>query len=282
MSRKYAILGEVLKHTMSPPIHKRLFELRERDFEYEVVEFSAEELAEKASYLNSMNGYNITIPHKVEIIKYLDKLDESAKRYNSVNCVDNKDGVLTGYNTDCDGFLETVRSMGAKLSGEVLLVGCGGVGRMIAIESALAGASLNIAVLESDMPLAYQAEKEIKAMKEDAKINIVLNTEIDLSKHYDLLVNACPVGMYPKVDSCPVSDEVINRCDAVFDLIYNPGETMLIKKAKAMGKKAVGGMAMLVWQAVSAHKIWDNDEYTSDEINSIIEEMNEIVKRDFK
>lgn len=282
MSRKYAILGEVLKHTMSPPIHKRLFELRERDFEYEVVEFSAEELAEKASYLNSMNGYNITIPHKVEIIKYIDKLDESAKRYNSVNCVDNKDGVLTGYNTDCDGFLETVRSMGAKLSGEVLLVGCGGVGRMIAIESALAGASLNIAVLESDMPLAYQAEKEIKAMKEDAKINIVLNTEIDLSKHYDLLVNACPVGMYPKVDACPVSDEVINRCDAVFDLIYNPGETMLIKKAKAMGKKAVGGMAMLVWQAVFAHKIWDNDEYTSDEINSIIEEMNEIVKRDFK
>ncbi len=282
MSRKYAILGEVLKHTMSPPIHKRLFELRDRDFEYEVVEFSAEELAEKASYLNSMNGYNITIPHKVEIIKYIDKLDESAKRYNSVNCVANKDGVLTGYNTDCDGFLETVRSMGARLSGEVLLVGCGGVGRMIAIESALAGASLNIAVLESDMPLARQAEKEIIAMKEDAKINIVLNTEIDLSKHYDLLVNACPVGMYPKVDACPVSDEVISKCDAVFDLIYNPGETMLIKKAKAMGKKAVGGMAMLVWQAVSAHRIWDNDEYTSDEINSIIKEMNEIVKRDFK
>lgn len=282
MNRKYAILGEVLKHTMSPPIHKRLFELRERDFEYEIVEFSAEELAQKASYLNSMNGYNITIPHKVEIIKYIDKLDESAKRYNSVNCVDNKDGVLTGYNTDCDGFLETVRSMGARLSGEVLLIGCGGVGRMIAIESALAGASLNIAVLKSDMPLAEQVEKEIRAMRDDARINIVLNTEIDLSKHYDLLVNACPVGMYPNIDACPVSDEVINKCDAVFDLIYNPSETQLIKKSKALGKKAAGGMAMLVWQAVSAHKIWDGDEYTLDEINGIIKEMNEIVKRDFK
>ena len=226
--------------------------------------------------------YNITIPHKVEIIKYIDKLDESAKRYNSVNCVDNKDGVLTGYNTDCDGFLETVRSMGAKLSGEVLLIGCGGVGRMIAIESALAGASLNIAVLKSDMPLAEQAEKEIREIKADAHINIVQNTEIDLSKHYDLLVNACPVGMYPNIDACPVSDEVINKCDAVFDLIYNPGETQLVKKAAAMGKKAVGGMAMLVWQAVSAHKIWDGDEYTLDEINGIIREMNEIVKRDFK
>lgn len=282
MKRKYCILGETLKHTMSPPIHARLFELKDRDFEYEIKEIKPEDLKNSADELNSMAGYNITIPHKVAIIDCIDKLDESAKRYNSVNCVDNKNGVLTGYNTDCDGFLETVRSMGANLSGEVLLVGCGGVGRMIAIESALAGASLNIAVLESDMTLALQVEKEIKLMKDDAKINIVLNTQIDTSKNYDLLVNACPVGMYPKVDACPLPDEIIEKCDAVFDLIYNPGETQLVKKAKSMGKNAVGGMAMLVWQAVSAHKIWDGDEYTLDEVNGIIDEMNEIVKRDFK
>ncbi len=282
MKRKYCILGETLKHTMSPPIHKRLFELRNREFEYEVREIRPENLKENADELNSMAGYNITIPHKVAIIDCIDRLDKSAKRYNSVNCVDNKNGVTTGYNTDCDGFLETVRSMGAKLSGEVLLVGCGGAGRMIAIESALAGAKLNIAVLETDMPLAIQVEKEIKAIKSDAEINVVLNTKINTNKRYDLLVNACPVGMYPKVDACPVSDEVIERCDAVFDIVYNPGETLLLKKARAMGKRAVGGMAMLVWQAVSAHKIWDVDEYTIDEVNSIIDEMNKIVKRDFK
>ena len=267
---------------MSPPIHKRLFELRNREFEYKVKEISPKDLKANADELNSMAGYNITIPHKVAIIDQIDKLDESAKRYNSVNCVDNKNGVTTGFNTDCDGFLETVRSMDAKLSGEVLLIGCGGAGRMIAIESALSGASLNIAVLESDKPLALQVEKKIKAEKHDAVIKIVLNTQIDVDKHYDLLVNACPVGMYPKVDACPVPDEVIEKCDAVFDIIYNPDETMLLKKAKAMGKKAVGGMAMLVWQAVSAHKIWDGDEYTIDEVNGIIDEMNEIVKRDFK
>lgn len=282
MKRKYCILGETLKHTMSPPIHARLFELKNREYEYVIKEIKPEDLKDNADELNSMAGYNITIPHKVAIIDCIDKLDESAKRYNSVNCVDNKDGVLTGYNTDCDGFLETVRSMDADLSGEVLLIGCGGVGRMIAIESALAGASLNIAVLESDMPLACQVEKEIKAIKSDSEISIVLNTEIDKSKHYDLLVNACPVGMYPRVDACPVPDEIIEKCDAVFDLIYNPGETQLMKKAKSMGKNAVGGMAMLVWQAVSAHRIWDGDEYTLDEVNGIINEMNEIVKRDFK
>ena len=260
MSRKYAILGETLKHTMSPPIHARLFELKGREFEYEILEVKPEELKDKAEYLNSLNGYNITIPHKIGIIDYTDELDQSAKRYHSVNCVDNKNGRHVGYNTDCDG----------------------GVGRMMAIEAALAGADLYIAVLESDMPLAKQVEKEIKAMKSDARITIVLNTEIPTDVHYELLMNACPVGMYPKTNACPVPDEVIKASGAVFDVIYNPRETLLMQKAKAMGKNAVGGMAMLVWQAVSAHEIWDGDEYTDEEVQSIIDEMEIAVEKDFK
>ena len=281
MARKYALLGETLKHTMSPPIHARLFELKGREFEYELVEVSPEKLKDKAEYLNSLNGYNITIPHKIGIIDYTDKLDESAKRYNSVNCIDNKDGVHTGYNTDCDGFLQTIRAMNVDFGGKVLLIGCGGVGRMMAIEAALAGAELYIAVLESDMPLAEQVKKEIAEMKADAKVNIVLNTEIDTKIEYSLLMNACPVGMYPKVDACPVSDEVISASKAVFDVIYNPRETQLMKKAKAMGVKAVGGMAMLVWQAVSAHQIWDGDTYTDHEVQGIIDEMEMRVEKDF-
>lgn len=282
MSRKYAILGETLKHTMSPPIHQRLFELKNREFEYEICEVTAKELHERVKYLNTLAGYNITIPHKVEIIQYLDRLDKSAERYNSVNCVDNKNGVLTGYNTDCDGFLRTVRSMDVDFGGKVLLIGCGGVGRMMAIEAALAGAELYIAVLESDMPLALQAQKEIKAMKPDAVINVLLNTQIPLDIEYDLLMNACPVGMYPRVEACPVDDDVIKASKAVFDVIYNPRETQLMQKAKAMGKKAVGGMAMLVWQAVSAHEIWDGDRYTDSEVQAIIDEMELRVEKDFR
>lgn len=282
MSRKYAILGETLKHTMSPPIHKRLFELKNREFEYEILEVKPEELKAKSGYLDSLNGYNITIPHKIGIIDYIDELDDSAKRYHSVNCVDNKNGRSIGYNTDCDGFLRTVRAMNVDFTGKILLIGCGGVGRMMAIEAALAGADLYIAVLESDLPLAKQVEKEIKAMKADARITIVLNTEIPTDITYNLLMNACPVGMYPKVDACPAPDEVIKASEAVFDVIYNPRKTVLMKKAESMGKKAVGGMAMLVWQAVSAHEIWDGDEYTDDEVQSIIDEMEIEVERDFK
>ena len=282
MSRKFAILGGSLKHTMSPPIHARLFELKNREFEYEIVEADEKALEEKIGILNSMGGYNITIPHKINIIKYIDTLDNSAKRYNSVNCVSNKEGRLTGYNTDCDGFLQSVDAMGAKLNGEVLLVGCGGVGRMMAIESALAGGRLTIAVLESDMPLALQVKKEISGMKPDAELFIVTTSEIPENKHFDLLLNATPVGMYPKVEACPVSDKVIANSDSVFDVIYNPRETVLIKKAKALGKNVAGGMAMLVWQAVSAHTIWDGDVYTKEEVLKIIEEMEILVERDFK
>ncbi len=280
MKRKYALLGETLKHTMSPPIHSRLFELKNRDFEYELVEVSAEELGDKAKYLNSLSGYNITIPHKIGIIEYIDKLDDTAKKYNSVNCVDNKNGILTGYNTDVDGFLRSLSANGGKLDGKVLLLGAGGVGRMMAIETCCAGGELTMAVLPDFIPQTEIVKEDILKICPDAKVRIVTLDSID--GDYDVMINATPVGMYPKCDACVVSDEVISRTKFVFDAIYNPRETQLLKKAKAMGITAVGGMAMLVWQAVSAHEIWDGDSYTDEEVQQIINEMELRVEEDFK
>lgn len=280
MKRKYALLGETLKHTMSPPIHSRLFELKNRDFEYELVEVSAEELGDKAKYLNGLSGYNITIPHKIGIIEYIDKLDDTAKKYNSVNCVDNKDGILTGYNTDVDGFLRSLSANGGKLNGKVLLLGAGGVGRMMAIETCCAGGELTMAVLADFIPQAEIVKEDILKICPDAKVRIVTLDSID--GDYDVMINATPVGMYPKCDACVVSDEVISRTKFVFDAIYNPRDTQLLKKAKAMGITAVGGMAMLVWQAVSAHEIWDGDSYTDEEVQQIINEMELRVEEDFK
>lgn len=280
MKRNYALLGGTLGHTMSPPIHARLFELRDRDFEYELVECTAEELADKAGYLNSLNGYNITIPHKIGIIDYIDELDETARKYNSVNCVDNKNGILTGYNTDVDGFLRSLSANGGKLSGKVLLLGAGGVGRMMAIETCCAGGELTIAVLPDFIPQTEIVRKDILKLCPYAKVDIVTFDAID--GDYDVLINATPVGMYPKVDACVVSDDVISRTKFVFDAIYNPRETKLIQKAKSMGIKAVGGMAMLVWQAVSAHEIWDGDSYSEKEVQKIIDEMELRVEEDFK
>ena len=280
MKRKYALLGETLKHTMSPPIHSRLFELKDRDFEYELVEVSADKLGNKAEYLNSLSGYNITIPHKIGIIDYIDKLDDTAKKYNSVNCVNNKDGILTGYNTDVDGFLRSLSANGGNLSGKVLLLGAGGVGRMMAIETCCAGGELTMAVLPDFIPQTEIVKEDILKICPDAKVKIVTLDSID--GDYDVMINATPVGMYPKCEACVVSDEVISRTKFVFDAIYNPRETVLIKKAKSMGITAVGGMAMLVWQAVSAHEIWDGDSYTDEEVQQIINEMELRVEKDFQ
>lgn len=281
---KYCVLGESLKHTMSPPIHKRLFEIKGREAEYEVVELTGDKLKENEEYFDSLGGYNITIPHKLAIMELCDKLDATAIRYGAVNCVDNKNGVSTGYNTDCDGFVMSINLMGATLSGKVLLVGCGGVGRMIATECAMAGADLTIAVLQSDMEMAKTAVEKIKTLDEckSEKISIITIDSIPADEKFDLIVNATPVGMYPKADACPLKEEIIKNCSYAFDVIYNPIQTKFLKIAKENGAKVMGGMAMLVLQAVSAHTIWDGDTYTDDEINAIISEMESAVERDFK
>lgn len=274
--KKYTLIGGKLGHSLSPQIHEKLFALRGREASYDLTELTEDGLALNIGKLRELNGFNVTIPHKLRVMSFMDELDSTAKLYGAVNCVANKDGRLIGYNTDCDGFLLSADAMGAKLSGRVLLIGCGGVGRMIAIASSIREADLTIQVLESDMPVAESVVSEIKNNDPAARVKLI-TAEGKHQDHYDLLVNATPVGMFPNVDACPVSDELIERSDAVFDVIYNPLETQLIKKAKALGKSAENGMAMLVWQAVSAHKIWDGDEYTEDEVRKIIGEVSGLI-----
>lgn len=280
MSRKFCIIGESLKHTMSPPIHKRLFELSGKPSEYSVMEIPKDDFNSSIDKLNQLDGYNITIPYKVDIIPLINGLDKTAKRYGAVNCVYNKNGVSTGYNTDVYGFLRSLKSGGGNLGGKVVLLGCGGVGRMMAIEACLADSDLTIAVLKRSIPKAEKVAKDIKFLCPDTKVTIT--TLDNINGKFDLMINSTPVGMYPKSKACPVSDDIIKNVSCVFDAIYNPVETVLIKKAKSYGKIAIGGMAMLVWQAVVAHEIWDNASYKESDIKKLITEMEKQVERDFK
>lgn len=279
--KKYTLIGHPLGHSMSPFIHDRLFKLKGREVSYSLTDISPEDLNSKKEYLKSeFVGYNITIPHKVAVIPFIDKMDTSALRYNSVNCVANTQEGSIGYNTDCYGFLNSLKMNDISLDGKVLLLGCGGVGRMMAIESLLHGATLTIAIIEEARDMCNTLLSELNEKFPNVKVEVVLMSEITGS--FDLVINSTPVGMFPKVDNCPLSDETISKCGAVFDAIYNPTETKLVQKFKAQGKKAVGGMAMLVLQAVKAHELWDNDTYSNDEINEIIKQSNEKVEKDFQ
>lgn len=277
--RRFCLIGETLGHSMSPQIHKRLFDLCGKDGEYYINEIAKSEFVRKVKELSLSSGYNITIPYKVDIIPYLDIVDESAKRYGAVNCVYNKNGISTGYNTDAPGFLKSLEVNKIPLDGKVLLLGSGGVGRMMACEACLAGGRLTIAVRDGSQQKAQLVKEFVLSKVGNAKIDIVTYDRI--YGHFDTLINSTPVGMYPNKDACPVEDKVIENCDYFFDAIYNPVETLLIKKAKDMGKKAVGGMEMLVYQAVVAHEIWDGVSYLSDDIQIIIKDMELEVERKY-
>ena len=258
--KEYAVIGHPIGHTMSPFIHKRLFELSGIKADYGVLNISPENLSEQYNrVLKNLDGYNITIPHKRSIIPLLDNTDSKAELYGSVNTVLNKDGEAKGFTTDSDGFMKALEYAGIPLRGRVVILGCGGAARNMAYEAALAGASLEFAVREQSIDKARKLVDEIKAK---LKIDGVrcLNVE-ELSGDITTLINATPVGMSPEVDFQPVTDEQLKNCANVFDAIYNPLETKLRKKAKANGSSAEGGMSMLVWQAVVAHKHWDGSTY---------------------
>ena len=271
---KFGLIGHPLGHSMSPLIHEKLFKLSGiSDSSYELIDIAPENLSTDVENLKRLKGFNITIPHKTAIIPFTDSLAESAERYNSVNCIHNDNGKFIGYNTDCDGFLRSAQFL--PIGGDVLILGCGGVGRMIAIETALHGANITLAVIPQDIQTAQLLMAEILSKCADASVKIELISEVN--GKYDLLINATPVGMFPKTDACAVSDEVIRNSASIFDVIYNPTETLLMKKARAMGKTAVGGATMLVYQAVKAHEIWYGGEFNPEDISGIIADVEKAV-----
>lgn len=284
MKKQYAVIGHPIGHTMSPFIHKRLFELEGIDAEYGVMDITPEELTMNyKEQLCKLDGYNVTIPHKQNIIPLLNSLDSKAELYGSVNTVNNSNGCAKGYTTDPNGFLKALEHHNIPLKYNVVILGTGGVARVMAFEAAIAGCALTIAVRESDLHTVAALAAELKQKVRGVTVDTCKISRLD---HFekttiDLLINATPVGMYPNDDACPIGDDIIKRCTNVFDAVYNPLETALVKKAKANGANAAGGMSMLVWQAVVSHEIWNGTSFNSDDIEKLCADSAEYLKKTF-
>ena len=279
MSQKcYAVIGHPIGHTMSPFIHKRLFEMKGIQADYSVYDIAPQDLKHKMQDLKKLDGFNITIPHKQAVIPFLDTLSSRASLYQSVNTVKNS-GELQGFTTDPLGFLSALRHAGIPLKGRVVILGAGGAARTMAYEAVMAGCSVVIAVRRQTLLHAASLSGSIRC---DVHSGDTETCRIDcLSGHIDLLVNATPVGMYPHANELPVSRRVLENTDYVFDAVYNPLETKLLKTAEECGCRVLGGLSMLVWQAAEAHKIWDGSQYTDDEINALCSETEQELRRLF-
>ena len=277
--KKYAVIGFPIAHTMSPFIHKKLFGLSGVQGCYHSMEIPPDRLRGCLPKLRSLDGFNITVPHKRSIIPLLDSVDEKASMFDSVNTVKNEGGRLTGYTTDGDGFRRALEAEGTSAAGRIFLLGAGGAARAIAFEAALQGGSLTVAAREHSREAARSLCADVREKVPGAKIESCLFGE--LSGPCDLLVNATPVGMYPKTGECPVDAGVVRNAGFVFDAVYNPNETVLVRLAKKCGVRACGGMEMLVWQAAAAQKIWTGASFGTEEITAIGREASLRMRRQF-
>lgn len=275
MSREFCLIGHPLGHSMSGYIHGELFHLSGKEAAYRLWDIAPEELPRKRDELRRLSGFNVTIPHKIEVIGLLDRLDSKAELYHSVNTVKCGEECV-GFNTDANGFLRALEAAGMPLGGRVVLCGAGGVARMMAFEAALAGSELTLAVRGADVPAAQGLCREItERLGREPRICLL----DEVGGAIDLLINATPVGMYPNSGAMPVAEAALKNCRAVFDAIYNPEETLLMQTARRLGARASGGMTMLVWQAVVAHEIWDGVSYCAEEVEALVGRTNEEMRR---
>lgn len=279
MSKSFAVIGHPIAHTMSPFIHKRLFRLSGLDTDYGVLDIAPDDLPGKFAELKALDGFNITIPNKQAIIRYLDAVDGKAQFFNSVNTVKNENGRLTGYTTDGIGFCKALEAAGADLGGRTVILGAGGAARALAFEAVLNGGCVTVAARAHSLEAAQQLCNDLNRKIGFIRANFCLLDEI--SGPIDLLVNATPAGMYPNTDACPVSEQVIRQSACVFDAVYNPEETVLLRLTRKNGIKAIGGMGMLVWQAVAAHEIWYGAEFRTQDVEAICADAAKEMKKKF-
>ncbi len=255
MSKTFAVIGDPIDHSLSPNIHSAAFRELNLDCSYIAYRISKGELEEGIESLKKIkiDGFNVTIPHKVEMMKYIDRLDESCSIIGAVNTVTNDNGILKGYNTDMDGFLDPFKKRNLSVKDlRILLLGAGGAARAIVAGFAKEHArSITIAnrTLENANNIAKFSNKI--GLNADS---ITIEDIGDTAKNYDIIVNATSVGL--KNESSPISLNGINSKTIVYDIIYMPINTDFLKKAKEKGAIIIYGYEMLLGQAVRAFEIW--------------------------
>ena len=250
MGRK-GLIGGKLSHSYSKIIHELL-----TDYTYDLIELTPEELGPFLT-ARDFDGLNVTMPYKRDVIPYLDELDRNAARIGAVNCIVNREGHLTGYNTDCGGFDYMMTHNGVSVEGKkVLVLGNGGAAQ--AVLAALRDHSPAQIILAKPRPSEATITME-EAYKNHADAQVVVNTS--------------PVGMYPKVDASPLDLSRFPACEAVLDIVYNPVKTKLLAQAESLGMTAVGGIDMLVSQAFIAAELFTGKRYDESRIPEIAEKL---------
>jgi shikimate dehydrogenase len=256
-----ALIGDPVEHTMSPAMHNAAFKKLGLDYLYVPFRVKPAELAQAVAGLRALNvrGFNVTIPHKVSVIPFLDRLDPLAEKIGAVNTVVNDGGVLRGFNTDAEGFLRALQGRGIEpRDKDIVILGAGGASRAISYILAEKGAHLTVLNRKLELDWAKNIARLIqKELGQDVKVGELNSRNLSSAlEKASILVNATSVGMSPASHRSPVPAKLLKRRLVVFDIVYNPIMTKLLKEAKAAGARVIGGVDMLAWQGALAFEKW--------------------------
>lgn len=263
-SKIYALLGHPVEHTASCAMHNAAFKALGINACYIALDVKPKYLKEALTSLTALNvaGVNVTIPHKQTCMKYLDKIDIQAKNIGAVNTIINKNGKLIGYNTDADGFIDSLKfdAVFSVKNKSIFIMGAGGAARAIAFSLAEKKPKV-VYIQDIKDGLSSSLVRSIK--KYYPKVNVIAISFKDKKKtenflsEVNLFINATGVGLKKK-DPLVIDVKFLNKRALVYDLIYNPKEPLLLKAAKKRGLKVLNGEGLLLYQGLRAFKIWTN------------------------
>lgn len=236
--RHFGIIGYPLQHSFSAKFFNEKFATEHIDAEYSLYPTKVESLNREAERLmNTLDGFNVTLPYKQAIVPYLDRLDDTALAVGAVNVVHQR----VGYNTDCLGFMESIKPLLREYDRKALVLGTGGASKAVCY---------GLKQLDILPTLVSRKPKEGQLAYKDLSLAVMAE--------HTIIVNCTPLGMFPEVNTCPdIPYEQLTARHLLFDCVYNPEETLFLHKGKAQGATIKNGLEMLTEQAKEAWKIWN-------------------------
>jgi len=257
------IIGKNIENSLSPLIHNQIILKYSLDFCYLPFKVTENDLSQAIQGIRalSIKGVNVTFPYKEKVIKFLDEVEESARRIGAVNTIVNNKGFITGYNTDIIGFkksLQEDRKFVIKEKKAVIL-GAGGAARAV-VYALLEEGIEEISIFNRTLKKAKKIKQNLLPFFPRSNINIFpLEKERlkDKIEEAHLLVNATSLGMPSKIDNTPLPDEKLFHPNLlVYDLIYHPAKTLFLRQAERAGAKIINGLPMLVYQGIESFYLW--------------------------
>jgi len=248
-ARIFGVIADPVRHSISPAVHNRAFQARRIDAVYLPFLVKPVQLKDFLMLADKLPlaGFSVTLPHKQKILRYLDLVDPLARRIGAVNTVWRKAGKWRGANTDVDGFTIPLQKRVRLAKTSVLLVGNGGAARGAAFTLSSSGAKLSITGRNLDRVRALAKACDAEP----------LSREQAEARTFDVLLHATPLGMHPRIDQCFFDGRIPAKL--VFEMVYNPAETLLVRKAKDQGAEVIQGLEMFLEQAARQFELWTGE-----------------------